>query len=486
MVRGVLIVLSLVCAACTQLKPDDQTQSADSAAGNAGMAGRGSGAGGTADSSQETSGGGAGGETGGSAGTAGMWGGGAQDGGAQGAVGGTGATAGFDGAAGSHPDAGDGGDCSTGCPPGSPVCSNGVCRRVKQVATGFVHACALIEDGTVRCWGENDAWQLGDGSQKFRSIPQAPVIGVTDAVQIAVGIRHSCAVTTDGSLWCWGRNFHNELGAPGQPPTPVLVQGLDGPVAEVGCHGFSDIHSAHTCARLRSGQVRCWGRNIWGQLGNGQTASIPSPTPVEVLNLTDAVQIAVGMYNTCAVKANRKAVCWGSNGENQLATGTADSTRPAEVVGLDDVYWIDVGDAYWCAIAGPDHRIWCSGFDAQGALGNGPPHNGGFSHGIVDTGVTNAAEVHAGWLSTCARLHTGDVYCWGRNTEGALGNGGTVSTDAPAAPTRLSSRAVSLGFRFATGCAILDDGRVQCWGDSDYIGNGRPGGVWPTPELVTW
>src|SRR5688572_7054663 len=117
--------------------------------------------------------------------------------------------------------------CPAVCPAATPVCSTGACRAVKRIAPGHTHACALIDDGTVRCWGANDDGRLGDGTKDRRATPGPGLVGVADVVQLATGTDHSCAVTENGSVWCWGSNDHGQLGVPeANPRLPVRVQGL--------------------------------------------------------------------------------------------------------------------------------------------------------------------------------------------------------------------------------------------------------------------
>jgi alpha-tubulin suppressor-like RCC1 family protein len=363
-------------------------------------------------------------------------------------------------------DAGDGGDCPSGCPDNAPVCSTGACRKVTQIAPGGGHICALVEDGTVRCWGVNNVAQLGDGSIVSRMTPGPAISQLTDVIKLGVGIFHACAVTRSGSVWCWGQNYYGQLGFTGETAVPVEVQNLGGPAAEVICHGNSSNRTGQTCARMRSGRVKCWGSNVHGQLGNGTRDQ--SATPVEVLSLTDAVRIGMSEYAVCAVKSTGKVVCWGYNGlEAELATGSADEfvTSPEEVVGLSDATTVEGGERHFCAITGSQRRVKCWGWDNLGVLGDGPPHNGMVANTPVDTFYYPVEEVRAAWRSTCVRLDNDDVVCWGFNSQGLLGTGDTVSTDGFSARTLLAAPAVGIDYRWRVGCAVLNTGRVQCWGN---------------------
>jgi alpha-tubulin suppressor-like RCC1 family protein len=400
----------------------------------------------------------------------------------------SGGTAGLDGSAGDSgaPDGSDGGSCLPGCPSSAPVCSAGACRKIKQIAPGGLHSCALVDDGTVRCWGYNNELQLGDSSRGPRLTPGPAISGLTDVEKLNAGYEHTCAVTRAGSVWCWGNNYYGQLGFTGETVGPVEVRNLGGPAEEVKCHGAAQNLTGYTCARMSSGRVRCWGSNLHGELGNGTRDA--SSAPGDVLNLTDAVGIGLGEYSACAVKSTGKVVCWGYNEAGQLATGsTADVvTTPEEVLGLSDVQMVDGGEHHFCAITGPDRRVKCWGQDLDGALGDGPPING-VAGTVVDVAVSGVGEVRTGFHSTCIRLQDGDVGCWGHNAYGEFGNGNQANTTALSSLTLLAAPAVSMEFRWGIGCAILNTGRAQCWGsEGSAVGSGNSGVIVDTPEFVVW
>src|SRR5439155_407764 len=220
-----------------------------------------------------------------------------------------------------------------------PVAVRGL-TTATRVVTGESHTCALLGDGTVQCWGVGDSGQRGDGT--FNNISTVPVavVGLGNAVAVAVAARgyHSCALLGDGTVWCWGRNVDGQLGngtrasvdcSPGScgSSTPVQVGGITGAAAGI-AGGY------HTCALLVDGTVQCWGRNAEGQLGDGTTTS--SSTPVRVGGVTGAVAVSAGILHSCALLANGTVKCWGAvgNGFGQLGNGaTAGSSTPVTVTG---------------------------------------------------------------------------------------------------------------------------------------------------------
>src|SRR5947209_8475172 len=205
------------------------------------------------------------------------------------------------------------------------------------VDAGSFHICALLQDGTVRCWGANDFGQLGNGTSA--PVPGTPttfnptpvtVSGITTAVAISAGGWHTCALLRDGTIQCWGQNTYGQLGdgspitrpAPGRSSTPVTVTGITTAIAiEAGIF--------HTCALLADGTLQCWGRNDEGRLGNGTTAD--SSTPTIVSGITPAA-VAPGAEHACAILRDGTVRCWGDNNWGQLGNNSAagaTSTTPA-------------------------------------------------------------------------------------------------------------------------------------------------------------
>jgi alpha-tubulin suppressor-like RCC1 family protein len=145
---------------------------------------------------------------------------------------------------------------------------------VKELAAGGDHTCALIEDGTVRCWGTNDAGQLGDGTTQD-SLSPVSVGDLHGVIQVALGLRHSCALLQNGTIACWGANEHHQLaiGTTENSTRPRVVVGLVGG-KEIAAAGDG------TCARLEGGYVRCWGKNDRSELGDG--SSVEHTVPVQI------------------------------------------------------------------------------------------------------------------------------------------------------------------------------------------------------------
>jgi len=286
---------------------------------------------------------------------------------------------------------------------------------VLEVATGSTHACARIADTSrsarsqVVCWGNNRAGQLGDGTQTQRLVP-TPVVGLpTHVQQLAAGFDHTCALSDDGAVYCWG-TLHIGEGdvAPVIPPdlVPTLVPGLESDVIEIAAS------SADACARRTSGEVVCWGFHY------GAT-----PLTIEGLE-SGATALTVGGDHACAIR-DASALCWGENFVGQLGDGT-EITRfsAAPVVGMTgDTAQISAGEGHTCARR-LDGQPLCWGSNLFRRLGDGSDE----SVRLVPTPVVDLAsvrEIAAGGVHTCVIDDDDRMLCWGNGTLGALGNGGT-------------------------------------------------------------
>jgi alpha-tubulin suppressor-like RCC1 family protein/PKD repeat protein len=199
---------------------------------------------------------------------------------------------------------------------------------VAVLSAGGNHTCAQISDGTAWCWGANGHGQLGDGSTVDRTQP-VRVLGLSRDVVVAAGGNHTCARRSDGTVWCWGYNSHGQLGdgSTVNRTRPVRVTGLTG-VQSISTDYFD------TCARRGDGTAWCWGADHFGELGDRAPAA-QRLKPVEVLGLADVSAIDAGYDHTCARRSDRTAWCWGRNNYGQLGNGkTADRLAPVRVGGL--------------------------------------------------------------------------------------------------------------------------------------------------------
>ncbi len=338
---------------------------------------------------------------------------------------------------------------------------------IVQLAAGSAHTCALRSSGVVLCWGSNRVGQLGDGTMgPGRSEPRA-VAGVSDAVSIASGEDHTCAVRRDGAVLCWGLGTHGELGDGRQlsRATPGQVRGLNEAVQVAGGH-------SHTCARLRTGQVSCWGGNTSGELGVDAPGN-SQPLPVTAVGVTDAVQVVAGFSHSCARLTSGRVPCWGRNFESQLGDGTSGNFMrfmPTPVRGLDDAQEITTGQFHTCARRSIGTVV-CWGSNNNGQVGNGSRIQQPAPVSVRN--LTDAAGIAAGSNHTCARLLGGQVLCWGSNGLGQIGNGSRTDELVPTRTLNLpDAREIVAGLNHT--CARRTNGQVLCWGynDQGQIGDG--------------
>jgi alpha-tubulin suppressor-like RCC1 family protein len=208
----------------------------------------------------------------------------------------------------------------------------GLSNGTVVISSGQYHTCALTTGGGIKCWGSNTFGQLGDGTgshtNNFQPTP-VEVIGLgSGVVAISSGMWHTCAVTTAGGVKCWGNNDRSQLGdgTTTLRTAPVDVVGLSSGVAAVSAGEY------HTCALTKRGGVKCWGDNLFGQLGDGTKNG--SSTPVDVLELSSGVSaISAGYSHTCALPLGGGVRCWGRNDFGQL--GINPGWTPVDVVGLE-------------------------------------------------------------------------------------------------------------------------------------------------------
>lgn len=434
---------------------------------------------------------------------------------------------------------------------------------VAAVAAGAVSTCALKANGAVWCWGADGSGQLGNGSppgETGTSGVPVQVDGITDATAIAVGDYHACALLTDKSIRCWGAGAQGRLGngdATQDRPSPVAVTGFpdDTELVALAAGGM------HACAVDGDGAAWCWGDGSEGQLGDSRSRKTEEPdpppfaaTPVKVKNIgadddTKALVITAGALHTCAVVADRTARCWGSPSRFQLAvfpqadlkagTPVAEprlvSTHPAPDAPLADITALVAGGYHTCALLGSELACWGYNFTGQlglnrqqapapvqttavlgatavavgnrfacalhipaggsdapdaprlpacwgdgqiGQLGSSVPDDRSDVPVTVPT-LPDVVQIESGNGTTCALPRGSSTpHCWGRGTDGQLGDGTTANRTAPGPVSLTGATQVSVGganidsAERVAACARLSDATARCWG---YNGNGQVG-----------
>ena len=292
-------------------------------------------------------------------------------------------------------------------------------------------------------------------------------------VTISGGWTHTCARRATGALACWGRNTFGELGN-GTTSTmvttrPVTVAGLTD-VIDVAANGET------TCVVDATGTVTCFGNNDQGQVGDGSTTS-PHPE-FSVVDLPEAaVQVTISSSTTCARLVSGALACWGSNSVGQLGNGlTAASPLPVGVLGVGDAVDLASWSAHSCVVRAAG-TVSCWGWNSDGQVGDGTLVNA--RRPTTVGGIAGATDIAAGGRHSCALIGaTNSVACWGQGTAGQLGNGASVGSRTPVVVTGLPTGAGAAITQIAAGgghtCALTSGGAVYCWGlnDSGQVGDG--------------
>ncbi len=359
----------------------------------------------------------------------------------------------------------------------------------RSLSAHWQHACAILSDGSVACWGSNSSGQLGDGTEVNRAQPVA-VPGLQNVVAVATGLSHTCAMSA-GAIRCWGDNGQGQLGSNGSGTSgamtqPTLVPGVIDPVAIA-------AGAQHTCAVRLNGQVLCWGQNSSGQLGEGSMSSLAEPVPVT--GLANGVKVTAGATFSCATTDDGAIFCWGDDHYGQLGTGH-DVVRPLPTTVAVSADQVTAGGAHSCAVGrgalpgGADDFV-CWGSDQAGQLGDNGDEDRSLPTPIKPPQLP--AAISAGALHSCAIDQTARLWCWGRGSSGQLGPDHLVDTPFPtevALPSG-AAQATAVASGGAHSCVLVspDDGlggEIFCFGDNSYgqLGDGTLTSR-PAPALVS-
>ncbi len=382
---------------------------------------------------------------------------------------------------------------------------------VKALTAGGDHTCALLNDGSVKCWGDNKYGQIGIEGALHRGTKSnemgaflATRTFEKQVIQIATGLSHTCILLQNGNVKCWGENRHGQLGI-GKSTNLGVIQGSMSKLQNIAFgtnrHAiFLDAGKNHTCVILDNGNAKCWGQNESGQLGLGDTANRGIQASDMGDNLPEIEfgqkikQIALGGSHTCTLLEDGAVKCWGQNESGQLGLGNTEN------IGDDSVEQsqtftsvllkpnrkavaIAAGDAFSCALL-DDETVQCWGNNLNGQLGLGDTNNRGdesnemgqnlltveleASHKIKRGDAVIATSQH-----TCSVLDNDQIKCWGDNTRGQLGLGDIRSRGVqlnemgarlPSIQLGDTVKSVNVNKDFA--CAILNNDQVKCWGDN--------------------
>jgi len=382
---------------------------------------------------------------------------------------------------------------------------------VRQVVAGAYFHCVVRDgDGAVFCWGANDFGQLGIGTSGVDPVTTPVQVHgpgdsgfLTGVSSVSAGSNHACAVMTNGDLYCWGDNTYGQLGIntsgiSAYSYVPIQVHGENNSGSLTGITSVYASIGYSTCATKSDNYVYCWGRNTTGQLGDNSIIDKYVPVKVHGVsnlgNLQNISHLSGGSNFTCAMKSDGSAAyCWGDDGYGQLGdNGSAEIDYPVQVHGISNsgtlgsIVQLETGNNHVCVVR-TDNIVYCWGFNLHGQLGDNSTTSRGYPmavHGLSNSGsLTGMAKLATplGNGRGCAISTDGNtIACWGYNNHGQLGDG-TVATDR-LYPVRvlgesggyLSGIGTMAGGNSSNAALGTDNNTVYTWGSITYgqLGNG--------------
>jgi len=347
-----------------------------------------------------------------------------------------------------------------------------------RLASGATHTCALTADGSAYCWGSNFGAVLGvpNGSTApnlSQSPTPQPIDPARKFVAITAGNSFSCGLTTASDVLCWGSNYNSQIGSsqaktgytsPGfvyvgyDNPTPLLIDGAL-KFMRVSAGNYS------ACALTLDGTAYCWGTGTSGQLGRGDYST--RPTPVQSALGLRFVDITVGYSHACGLQRDGSVFCWGANNAFQLGYGPEISKANVALPlpALPPLVTITAGTNHTCGI-GVDSTAYCWEGNFDGQLGDGT----GYSHSAPTAviGGHRFLRLYASNTHTCGLRIDGQLLCWGGNEDGSLGDG-TRTTRVQ--PTALAGARTYSAVTARCGVAT-NNGGLWCWGPNDNFQTG--------------
>ena len=358
-------------------------------------------------------------------------------------------------------------------------------RTATQISVGDSVSCAVLNDGNVSCWGKGSNGQLGNGATDSSTdpTPTASFGGGRKAVSVSLYSDHACALLDDSSVMCWGRNDYGKLGdgTSTQRNTPVQVNAFPTNTTPISVA----VGSHHSCAMLNIGDVSCWGEGTFGQNGDGSSTNRPSPGRTSGFGAGKlALAVSSGDHHICAMLDSGEVACWGDGGSGRLGNGASSRKyTPTLTSSFGEgriVTSLSVGSYHACAVL-DSGQISCWGAGADGRLGNGETSNQA-NPGLTKTLGPSVSSLAVGRDHSCALLGNGSVACWG---SARLGDGQTSGSSAPVLVSSFGAgrTAVQISSGTQGSCALLDNGSVSCWGHGSNLGNEFSAFV-PSPTLT--
>jgi len=293
-------------------------------------------------------------------------------------------------------------------------------------APGGRHTCGIKYGNTLWCWGFNGSGQLGDGTTGDKLVPSQENTGNSDWASVNSGYEHSCALKTDQSLWCWGSGANGQLGN-------GTTTGINSAPQQVGTKAWKSLSTGayHTCAVRTDSTLWCWGLNSNGQLGIGSHQL--RKVPAKVGAATNWSSVGGGWYHTCAIKKDKSLWCWGYNHFGELGNGTTKSTTKPVRIGTDNTWKMAALGTYHSCALKKNTGLYCWGLNDQGQLDTFD-NNDRHKPKLVGGAGTGYESFATGSAHTCGVWYNSginDIWCWGNNDNGQLGDGNTADANGP-------------------------------------------------------
>ena len=380
-------------------------------------------------------------------------------------------------------------------------------QSISYIAIGMDHTCAInLTNSAAYCWGYNWKGEFGNGTSGTQSsIPVAVSQGVmpsTSVVKLSAGRSFTCAIASNNQVYCWGWNGdilddYGYLGNGGSSnsTTPVAVSKGDRPDLTAKQISTGDYH---TCVISSDDKMYCWGGGYGGKLGSSTNSPKTVPTAVNQSSMPwGAVKtIELGDGFTCAIASDNYIYCWGQNDSGQLGKGAFSAVKSPTMVArgampYGTVKQVEIGYTHSCAIASDDH-VYCWGSNGLGQLGNGTYASYKTPVAVLQGAMPSLTvkKIAVGFYHTCVIASNNQVYCWGFGNKGQLGNGATSNQTVPVAvvtgqmPSLLATQ-ITAG-TYSTCVIASSDSRAYCFGSDSYgdLGDGKPASSSSTPRQV--
>lgn len=349
--------------------------------------------------------------------------------------------------------------------------------KFQKVSANYTVCGITLSDSRLLCWGGNDYGNVGDGTIFERAVPTEVFGGHTDWQEISTGQNHTCGIRNGNRLYCWGSNSNGQLGDNTiiNKPIPTEVFGSHNDWLMVST-GFN-----RTCGIRANNKIYCWGDNEHGAIGDGTTTDRRIPTNHYYDHVDDWDHISTGRYHTCAVRSGNGR-CWGVNWTGGLGDNSTSNERRATQVhgGYTDWVKIEAGFLASCGLRS-NGQIYCWGRNVEGVVGDGS-YTDRYSPTLIASGFSDWIDITFSWGNACGTRSNGSVYCWGFNEDGRLGiNQSYASLNSTSTPTQLhgaSTEWQQISTGTETTCGVRNNGELYCWGENDIgeLGDNKASG----------